>query len=118
MAIITHLRPWINLLAWLTITGPKIAIIEDQGCQPCLCEDFGKTIEVHFLHCRETMSHDDGGKWPFPGIWYIQPSTQSGPFSIEGDVLTHVEHPFWRVKREQRAKIRRQNSLYNLYHKM
>src|SRR5437764_9940632 len=99
MAVITHLHPGIDLLTWFALTGPKIAIVEDQGGQSGLCEDLGKTIEVHFLHRREAMSHDNGGKWSLSSIWYIQPTTQCDPFSIEGDVLTHVSFPFWMAKR-------------------
>src|SRR5438105_2051011 len=94
MPVITHLCPGVDLLAWPTVTGSKIAIVENQGGQASLCKDLSKTIEVHFLHRREAMSHDDGGKWSLPRIGDIQPTTQGGPFSIEGDVLTHVEFPF------------------------
>ena len=94
MPVIAHLRPGIDLLSWLAVAGPKVTVVEYQGTQPRICEDLGKAVEVHLFHSREAVGHNDSRKWPVSRIRGEQPTTQCGPFSIEFNVLTHVETPF------------------------
>src|SRR5207248_10708501 len=75
MPVIAHLRPGIDLLSWLAIAGPKVAIVENQGTQPCICKELGKAVEVHLLHSREAVGHNDGGKWPVSRIRGEHPTT-------------------------------------------
>src|SRR5207248_9662724 len=74
MAVIAHLAPGIDLLSWLAIAGPKVAVVEDQGSQPCACEDLGKAVEVHLFDSREAMGHNDGRKWSVSRIREVQPT--------------------------------------------
>src|SRR5262245_31516865 len=89
MPVVAHLLPGIDLLAGFAVTRTKIAIIEDECPKPRLDKDFGKGLEIHFLHRRKTVRHDDRGPGSRRAIWQIEPTAYGHPFGIERDLLSH-----------------------------
>jgi len=69
MPVVPHLLPGIDLLAWFPVTGTKIAIIEDERPKASVGKDLCKGVEIHFLHRRKAMRHDDRWHRSRRAIW-------------------------------------------------
>ena len=59
VAVVAHLLPGIDLLARLAVAGAEVAVVEDERREAGGGEHLGEAVEIHLLHGREAVRHDD-----------------------------------------------------------
>ena len=88
VAIVPHLRPRVDLLARLAVAGAEVAVVEHQGVEPGRGERLGVLVEVHLLHGREAVRHDDRRRRAGRTVCGVEPSAQDDAFGVELDVAS------------------------------
>ena len=93
MAVVANLGPRVDLLARLAIARTEVAVVEHERGQPGRGEPLGIGVQVHLLHGREAVRHDDDGHGVIPTVGPVQPSPQRHALGIELDIGSHLSPP-------------------------
>ncbi len=94
VARVLDLLPGVDFLARLAVARAEIAVVVDQGGEAGRGEGLGEAVEIHLLHRREAMGHDDGRPWPLARRPVV-PAAQGGAvLGLERDVAAHGEPPW------------------------
>jgi hypothetical protein len=88
--IVPDLQPGIDFLARLAAARTEVAVVVDDRCEARLSEGIGVFVEIHFLHGREAMRHDDR-RMLAGAVWQIVPATKCRAVRrLKFNVFTHV----------------------------
>src|SRR5439155_11139631 len=90
VAVVAHLLPGIDVLAWFAIARPEVAVVEYKYAQVASGEHFRELVEVHFLHRGKSMCHDDRRHLSCRSVGQIQPTAKRHAiFGLERNVPAH-----------------------------
>jgi hypothetical protein len=89
VAVVAHLGPGVDLLAWLAVAGAEVAVVEHQRPQPAGGERLGEAVEEHLLDSGEAVGHDDRGNRIGGPVGQVQPAPQGDILGVELNILAH-----------------------------
>src|SRR4029077_10383755 len=73
VAIVAHLRPWIDFLARLAVAGAEVAVVKYHCGQSSRAEVLGVAVEIHLLDRREPMRHHDHRRLAARAVGRVEP---------------------------------------------
>src|SRR6266566_1291464 len=86
--VVASLGDRINLLPGLTVAGAEVTVVEHQDVEARPREVLGVIVEVHLLHSRQAVRHDDHRGRGGVAVCSVEPAPQNDALGVELDITT------------------------------